>query len=823
MKCFAFFVSVLFVSTSIFANEYVDLFMDSLKKDMQKYHQEEIESTYFTQIEFNIKNNNSLYFDGKIDTKEEKIILSSETIDFLCHIDNLKYLTLTNVGLKYIPISIKKLTKLESLDLSDNELMELPETLGRLEKLMFLFLDNNHLSDLPQSIKNLKLLVTLSLKNNEFKVLPDVLRYCLMGELNLDENNLLNLPSFVAQMPNLTEIQISKNPNFQIKGEGDTFGKLELAKLFIKQKEVSLYKEKHKDFYKILRSSTEKKRGEDRDKFRPYFSAFKSPKIIAQHSQIEEDFVYPPQGKKTYGDHFVKGGNKLTYFHSDGEEYPIGYTIYFPENEIKSIRVDVYGGKFSNSIDDLFTFKANINNLVGSNAYLARNGVMIIKLLLRDLIDDTVNHQSEMNQAYMDSIQAGIHCFWEKLTNHPEDLHQDLAQVKSLPKYLYGASFGGLTCILQATQYSGTWDGYISHNGSLSPEKRGEWSNDKSHYDFLKLDLKRLNQLEDPVLVLGNMHDNNVNMRNWTYFYEKICEVHKEYLVKSWFTYKGININHDKIENTGHSAPNDPEELLNYSNVMLDFINKDEVILNDTLSQYINLIGLIKSYENDISSSVENLFLLEAFKKQYEQQQFLTDEELFKIYVALSFVKDRSVRSGEKLDYVRKATNAQLQKAFAPDYKALVYFLDDYINPPQRKNIFNFNNAFGSIIGSSRSKDCSFMLENFDLMLSEEELDLLKKEVALDERFMPQFIREYRNILESVAYYGSSNNLVDRKLMCGFFVENSELVSNFDRFNNEDFEKAKQKWEKFKHKENCLKVELEKDQRLVVLLKKSLP
>jgi hypothetical protein len=823
MKRFAFFVSVLFVSTSIFANEYVDLFMDSLKKDMQKYHQEEIDGTYLRQIDFNIKNNNSLYFDGKIDTKEEKIILSSETIDFLCHIDNLKDLTLKNVGLKFIPNSIEKLTKLESLDLSDNELMELPETLGRLEKLMFLFLDNNYLSDLPKSIKNLKLLVTLSLKNNKFKVLPDILRYCLMCELNFDENNLLNLPSFVAQMPNLTEIQISKNPNFQIKGEGDSFGKLELAKLFIKQKEVSLYKEKHKDFYKILRSSTEKKRGEDRDKFRPYFSAFKSPKIIAQHSQIEEDFVYPPQGKKTYGDHFVKGGNKLTYLHSDGEEYPIGYTIYFPENEIKSIRVDVYGGKFSNSVDDLFTFKANINNLVGSNAYLARNGVMIIKLLLRDLIDDRVNHQSEMNQAYMDSIQAGIHCFWETLTNHPEDLHQDLAQVKSLPKYLYGASFGGLTCLFQATQYSGTWDGYISHNGSLSPEKRGEWSNDKAHYDFLKLDLERLNQLEDPVLILGNMHDNNVNMRNWTYFYEKICEVHKEHFVKSWFTYKGININHDKIENTGHFSPNDPEELLAYSNVMLDFINKDEVILNDTLSQYINLIGLIKSYENDISASVEKFFLLEAFKKQYEKQQILTDEELLNLYKAISFVKDPSVRSGEKFDYVRKATNAQLQKAFARDYMALVYFLDDYTNPPQSKNIFNFNSTLFSPIGSSKAKDCSFILKNFDLVLSEEELDLLKKEASLDSRFIPQFLNEYRSILESSSYWSNSKDLVHCKLMCGLFAENSELVSNYSSFNKEGFEKAKQKWEEFKLKENSLKVELEKDQRLVVLLKKSLP
>lgn len=208
-----------------------------------------MDGKYFENINNEIKNYNSFYFDGK----EQKALISQETIDLLFNIDNLEDITLKNLELKFISKSIEKLTKLESLDLSDNELTELPEALGKLDKLEFLCLDNNHLSDLPQSIQHLKSLMSISLKNNEFKMLPEVIQYCLtLDYLNLEENNLLNLPAFIAQMPNLKTITVSKNPNFQTKGEGDSFGKLELAKLLMKQKEAILYKEKHNEFYKIF-------------------------------------------------------------------------------------------------------------------------------------------------------------------------------------------------------------------------------------------------------------------------------------------------------------------------------------------------------------------------------------------------------------------------------------------------------------------------------------------------------------------------------------------------------------------------------------------
>ncbi|MDP1723914.1 MAG: leucine-rich repeat domain-containing protein [Alphaproteobacteria bacterium] len=803
MKRFIAFFCFIFLCNNVFSNENnIELFLDELKNDIKNTNQE-VNNEYYEDIKKELIQNNMFYFDGKGK-------LSLKTIELLCNIENLTDLYVRDAGLKFIPDAIQKLSKLKTLDLSYNELMELPEVIGNMRDLDDINLDHNRLSDLPETMVNLKKLSALSLKGNKFQVVPAVIQYFSeLLYLNLDQNNLLNVPSFIAKLQKLDTLTILENPAFQMNGQGDHLGKMDLAKLFIKKKDALSYKEKYKDFYNTLRPATPKIRGGAQcDAFRPYFGSFQSPKIIMNHDKFEGNRKYPVNGVAKNGQ-LIKGGNTLTYTYSKGKEYPIGYSIHFPENEVKAIRVDVYGGK-SWDIDDFFSDNSKMQNLNGSNAYLARNGVMIIKLLLRDLIDSDT-FQGDMEQDYMKSLQVGINHFWNILTNNPEDIHEDLRDMRLLPKYLYGASFGGLTSLFQATEYPRTWDGYISHDGSLSPEKRGYWDLDnRDHYTFLKLNLETL---EDPVLILGNMHDNNVNMRNWTYFYEKACISNKENLITSWFTYRGINLNHNNLKNTGHFYPNNPEELMAYCNAMLGFMKKDEVVLNNHLSQYINLIGLIKSYENDISASTENLFLSECYKQAYEKQSSLTDEELFNIYVAMSFIKSRSATSWKRLACVDKATDAQLEKAFARDYASWVYFWDDCKNTPKKKTF---------VFSLDKGNHYPSFLKNLDLHLSEQDLGILENEIELDAGYIIQFLPYYREILRTHTYYYGRRDLMHLRLMRGLLSENTELVKDFMDFEMEDFEKAKQKWQEFKFKEQNLRVELEKDERYVALLKKSI-
>lgn len=78
-------------------------------------------------------------------------------------------------GMK-IPKSIRRLVRLESLNLSDKDLTALPKEIGQLKQLKLLELRNNRLKTLPKSIGKLSNLEALILPNNDIRHLPSSLK-----------------------------------------------------------------------------------------------------------------------------------------------------------------------------------------------------------------------------------------------------------------------------------------------------------------------------------------------------------------------------------------------------------------------------------------------------------------------------------------------------------------------------------------------------------------------------------------------------------------------------------------------------------------------
>jgi Leucine-rich repeat (LRR) protein len=88
--------------------------------------------------------------------------------------DSLKELKLNYNSIhKLRPKHIKRLRKIENLQIGANALTLLPKNIDALEKIKTLNLGRNEISDLPLSFKNLKSLEHIILYENNFSEIPD--------------------------------------------------------------------------------------------------------------------------------------------------------------------------------------------------------------------------------------------------------------------------------------------------------------------------------------------------------------------------------------------------------------------------------------------------------------------------------------------------------------------------------------------------------------------------------------------------------------------------------------------------------------------------
>ncbi|KAJ8309184.1 hypothetical protein KUTeg_014058 [Tegillarca granosa] len=120
---------------------------------------------------------------------------------------------LCKLGLKEFPEDLHKLTKnLRTLDLSENKLTELPPVIGSFSLLKNVGISHNKLERLPEELGNLKKLESLSLESNSITALPaSFVNLAALRTLNLSSNKLTVFPKQLIKLRQLDAVDLSKN------------------------------------------------------------------------------------------------------------------------------------------------------------------------------------------------------------------------------------------------------------------------------------------------------------------------------------------------------------------------------------------------------------------------------------------------------------------------------------------------------------------------------------------------------------------------------------------------------------------------------------
>ncbi|MBN9287496.1 MAG: hypothetical protein BGO43_04645 [Gammaproteobacteria bacterium 39-13] len=319
---------------------------------------------------------------------------------------------------------------------------------------------------------------------------------------------------------------------------------------------------------------------------------------------------------------------------------PIGYNIHFPTgDEIDNIVVNVYGGDGDSK--EISYLPGDLGNL---DHYLLQRGTVIITLNLPDLLKLTESQRNMPEEVHTEIHQA-INKFYQTLKKEPQKLHPALASLNIQNKkiFLKGSSFGGRTAIRHSELYPQTFTGYISHDGSLSAEMI-EMS-DRLKRPMYKpwLDpVQEIDKIQEPLLLMQNRDDNNVNAKVTLGFYKLLEERNKSHLARVWITQAGNPIeDKKKSHNKGHFEPSTHEDFLHYADTVQTFLNegpsclpqitKWRVFKNDALANKFykssNLQArFIAEVLQDSLSSQEKLNLLKAFAGLTSLSKMSSDE-----------------------------------------------------------------------------------------------------------------------------------------------------------------------------------------------------
>lgn len=244
---------------------------------------------------------------------------------------------------------------------------------------------------------------------------------------------------------------------------------------------------------------------------------------------------------------------------------PIGYNIHVPKGQVSAFIVVVYGGEEKKNRGKSLK---GPGSLLPWQSSLLNKGIGIITLNLPDLLKNT-KFQFEMDKDVYYSIQKAIDSFYQTFSKAPQNLHPELAKYRGFPLFLYGASFGGGVSIRHAELYPNTFNGYISHDGALSlledaktggrggtiSQARGIASQWISPLEeafmlpqkpgiFQKKSIKiqqdqKIAKIKQPILLIHNFTDKNVNIRTTIAWYNKAVSSGKGRLITTNFNAKG--------------------------------------------------------------------------------------------------------------------------------------------------------------------------------------------------------------------------------------------------------------------------------------------
>jgi hypothetical protein len=153
-------------------------------------------------------------------------------------------LTLSGLGLTYLPPEIAKLTTLQVLNLSSNQIGEIPQEIFQLTTLSILRLNNNKIEEIPPKIINLTNLNILCIDNNHIKEIPsEIFRLFKLRTLTLENNKIREIPQEIIQLSTLQVLNLDNNP---LRDELKVVNRRGLGALFNYFKEVqsNLYEAK---------------------------------------------------------------------------------------------------------------------------------------------------------------------------------------------------------------------------------------------------------------------------------------------------------------------------------------------------------------------------------------------------------------------------------------------------------------------------------------------------------------------------------------------------------------------------------------------------
>lgn len=107
---------------------------------------------------------------------------------------------------------IGTLTRLKRIYLSFNNLESLPESMKNLDQLKFLYVHHNRLTILPQWLTTLPNLTILDAGFNQLISVPDLSVITLLEEVDIQHNNLEDLPWKLISKPGIKRLYLRDNP-----------------------------------------------------------------------------------------------------------------------------------------------------------------------------------------------------------------------------------------------------------------------------------------------------------------------------------------------------------------------------------------------------------------------------------------------------------------------------------------------------------------------------------------------------------------------------------------------------------------------------------
>lgn len=138
----------------------------------------------------------------------------------LFEFDWLTSLSLRMTGLKEVPLELKKLPLLESLDLSGNFITHLPRELFECKQLSHLNLGLNEITSISGKIDKCKKMQTLDLSGNRLKKLPKGIgELASLEELTVFSNEIQHLPTELAKCRKLRLLYVWGNSIIKVPNE----------------------------------------------------------------------------------------------------------------------------------------------------------------------------------------------------------------------------------------------------------------------------------------------------------------------------------------------------------------------------------------------------------------------------------------------------------------------------------------------------------------------------------------------------------------------------------------------------------------------------